>query len=257
MLCRIIGIDHDTRYGLRCRGLCCHSRHSTSKAGPRLRPAHCDDESVHRYSVRTIDQCDVTIASGSHIDDVTIAKLLTFEIISGAARNERYDFRLFKTTWRFNYKWAVVFCNGECHQSWIHVRDDRLSKFRNRIYGALNYLVSDVIINWHAQRARRKMSLIPSALPNVILVMACRWIVGILKILKHDAMGPEEITNIEIYRLKFILKRHGFVLHVTSVNTGSVQVTHCAVGARTMHGFGTDLVRNPAIWLVESQDQVN
>ena len=77
---------------------------------------HCDDESVHRYSVRTIDQCDVTIASGSHIDDVTIAKLLTFEIISGAARNERYGFRLSKTTWRFNYKWAVVFCNGEYHQ---------------------------------------------------------------------------------------------------------------------------------------------
>ena len=48
--------------------------------------------SVHRYSVRIIDQCDVTIASGSHIDDVTIAKLLTFEILSRAARNERYDF---------------------------------------------------------------------------------------------------------------------------------------------------------------------
>ena len=58
---------------------------------------HCDDESVHRYSVRIIDQCYVTIVSGSHIDDVTIAKLLTFEIISAAARNERYDFRLTKT----------------------------------------------------------------------------------------------------------------------------------------------------------------
>ena len=175
---------------------------------------HCDDESVHRYSARMIYQRDVTIASGSHIDDVTIAKLLTFEIISGAARNERYDFRL---VW-------------------------------------LNRLVSDVMINWHAQRARRKLSLIPSALPNVVLVMACRWIVGILKI---DAMGPEEITNIEIYGLKFILKRHVFVLHVTSVNTGSVQVTRRAVGARTMHGFCTDLIRNLAIWLVESRDQVN
>ena len=59
---------------------------------------HCDNESVHRYSARIIDQCDITIASGSHIDDVTIAKLLTFEIISGAARNERYNFRLSKTT---------------------------------------------------------------------------------------------------------------------------------------------------------------
>ena len=94
---------------------------------------HCDHESVHRYSGRIIDQCDVTIASGSHIDDVTIAKLLTFEIILAAARNERYGFRLSKTTWRFNYKWAVVFCNGEYHQTlnsrpWWH----RFSNFRNR-----------------------------------------------------------------------------------------------------------------------------
>ena len=80
------------------------------------RQRHCDDESVHRYSVRIIDQCDVTIASGSRIDDVTNAKLLTFEIITGVARNERYGFRLSKTMWRFNYKWAVVFCNGEYHQ---------------------------------------------------------------------------------------------------------------------------------------------
>ena len=120
-----------------------------------------------------------------------------------------------------------------------------------RICGALNRLLSDVILNWHAQRTRRKISLIPSALPNVLLVTsACRWIIGIVKILNNDAMEPEEITNIEIYRLKFIFKRDVFVLHVTSVNTGSVQVTR----ARTMHGFATDLVRNPAIWLVESRD---
>ena len=87
--------------------------------------------------------------------------------------------------------------------------------------------------------------------------MACRLIVGIVKILRNGAMEPEEITNIEIYRLKFILKRHILVLHVTSVNTGSVQVTHRAVDARTMHGFGTDRVRNPAIWLVESRVYVN
>ena len=77
--------------------------------------------------------------------------------------------------------------------------------------------------------------------------MACRWMVGIVTMLKNDAMEPDEITMIEIYRLKFILKRHVFVLHVTSVNTGSVLVTHLAVGTRTMHGFGTDLVRNPEI----------
>ena len=124
-----------------------------------------------------------------------------------------------------------------------------------RICGALTRLVSDVILNRHAQSTRRKFSLIPSALPNALLVtLACRWIIGIVKRLNNDAMEPEEITNIEIYRLKFILKRDVFVLHVTSVNTGSVQVMHRAVGARTMHGFGTDLVRNPAVWLVRSRD---
>ena len=148
---------------------------------------HCGDESVHRYSVRIIDQCDVTIARGSHIDDVTIAKLLTFEIKSGADRNERYGFRLSKIMWRFNYKWAVVFCNGEYHQRlnscpWWQIFP---SFAIERICRALNRLVSDVTINWLAQRARRKMSLIPSALPNVLLVtLACRWIVGIVKILK-------------------------------------------------------------------------
>ena len=70
-----------------------------------------------------------------------------------------------------------------------------------RICGALNRLISDVIINWHAQCAWRKMSLIPPALLNVLLVMACCWIFGIVKTLKNDAMEPEEITNIEIYRL--------------------------------------------------------
>ena len=145
-------------------------------------------------------------------------------------------------------------CNGEYHQRLNSGMTDFPSSSIERICGALNRLACDVIINWHTQRARRKMSLIPSALPNVLLVMACRWIVGMAKILTNDGMEPEEITNIEIYRPKFILKRHVFVLHLTSVNTGSVQVTHCAVGARTMHGFGTDLVRNPAIWLVESRD---
>ena len=93
---------------------------------------HCDDESVHRYSVWMIDQCDVTIASGSHIDDVTIAKLLTFEIISGAARNERYGFvylrlRVDSIT---NEQWYFAMVN--ITRGWIHARDDRFSKFRGR-----------------------------------------------------------------------------------------------------------------------------
>ena len=110
-------------------------------------------------------------------------------------------------------------------RGWIHFRDDRFSNSAIEIIcGALNRLESDIIINWHARRARRKIYLIPSALPNVLLVMACHWIFGIVKILKNDAMEPQEITNIEIYRLKFIFEWHVFVLHVTSVNTRSVQL---------------------------------
>ena len=40
------------------------------------------DENVHRNSVRVIVQYDVTIASGSCIDDVTITHLFSFEIVS-------------------------------------------------------------------------------------------------------------------------------------------------------------------------------
>ena len=167
---------------------------------------------VHRYSVRIIDQCDVTIASGSHIDDITIAKLLTFEILSRAARNEGMIFvylRLREDSIT-NMQWYFAMMN--ITRGWIDVRDDIFCMFRNRKnLRTLNRLVSDVIINWHAQRARREMSFIPSALPKVLLVMACRWIIGILKIIKNDAMEPEEITNIEIYRLKFLLKQHVFV----------------------------------------------
>ena len=41
--------------------------------------------------------------------------------------------------------------------------------------------------------------------------MAFRWIIGIVKISNNDAMKHEEITDIEIYKLKFILKRRTFL----------------------------------------------
>ena len=214
---------------------------------------HCDDESVHRYSVRTIDQCDVTIARMSMTSQLLSCwHLKSYRERLGMNGMVFVYLRLCEDSFT-NEQWYFAMVN--ITRGWIHLRDDFPSSAIERICGALNRLVSDVIINWHAQRARWKMSLILSTLPNVLLVtLAWRWIIGIVKILNNDAMEPEEITCIEIYRLKFILKRHDFVLHATSVNTGSVQVTHRAVGARTMHGFGTDLVRNPAIWLVESRD---
>ena len=199
------------RYGLRWSGLCCHSRHSTRGAG--LRAAACGPagrtsavpgvaaqttlaqtiwvlflflfyhENVAIHDKSRDDHDDEPPCCGSHIRDVTIAKLLTFEIRSGTARNERYDFRLSKTTWRFNYKWKVVFCNDEYHQRLNSRPWWQILSAIERICGALNRFVSDVIIIWHTQRARRKMYLISSALPNVLLVMACRWRVGIVKIL--------------------------------------------------------------------------
>ena len=87
--------------------------------------------------------------------------------------------------------------------------------------------------------------------------MVCPWIFGILKIFANNAVKLEEIANLEIYRLTFISQQQAFVLLVTSVVTESVEVKHCAVGARIMHGFGTDLIRNAAFWLVESRNQIN
>ena len=50
---------------------------------------------------------------------------------------------------------------------------------------------------------------------------------------------------------------HFFYCHMTSFVTGSVLVKHCAVGAKTMHSLGTELIRNLAIWLVENLNWVN
>ena len=141
-------------------------------------------------------------------------------------------------------------------RGWIKVRDDRFSKFRNR--KNLRSLES-FGKRRHNQLARAtgmaKIVFDPFSIAKRLTCNGvCRWIVSIKKILTNGGMEPQEITNIEIYRPKFVLKRHEFILHVTSVNTGSVQVTLRAIGARTMHGFGTDLVRKPAIWLVESRD---
>ena len=126
---KVIGIDHNTV----CTGVVCAVRPHECCAGVATNhncaghmsgqflfyheneAIHCDkcnddeppcwhapgwqrhwDGSVPRNSVRISGQYDVTIGSGSCIDDVTITRLFSFEIVSGATRNERYDFRLFK-----------------------------------------------------------------------------------------------------------------------------------------------------------------
>ena len=57
--------------------------------------------------------------------------------------------------------------------------------------------------------------------------------------------------------------RHKYATHIAKTAdrkcrvTGSVQVTRRAVGSKTMHGSGCNLVWNPPIWLVESWNYVN
>ena len=170
-----------------------------------------------------------------------------------------------------NEQWYFVMVN--ITRGWIDVRDDRFSKFRNRkklwsleSFGKwrhnlnlnnLNNFNLNLVINWHAQRAWRKMSLIPSVLLKVLLLITCHWIVGILKILKkwcYGTWGNKQYINLqaEIY-----FETTSFCIARDRHQYQSVQVTHRAVGVRTMHGFGTDLVGNPAIWLVERQNLVN
>ena len=74
---------------------------------------HCN-ESAHKDSFRIIGPSDVTIASGSCIDDITITHLFPFEIVSRTTRNERYGFRSFKVTWRFKIQ-----INSGMFQWWI------------------------------------------------------------------------------------------------------------------------------------------
>ena len=93
--------------------------------------------------------------------------------------------------------------------------------------------------------------MIPSALPNVLLVIASRLIVGTLKIFKkwcYGTWGDNQNRS---------LQAEVFLSGTFCIACHQRQYRKCAGYARTMHGFGTDLVRNPAIWLMESRDYVN
>ena len=153
---------------------------------------HCDDESVHRYSVRIIYQCDVTIASGSHIDDITIAKLLhlkTYREQLGMNGMIFVYLRLRERKIQLQMSSGILLCWISPEVELTSVMTDFPSSAIERICGVLNHLVSDVMINWHAQRARRNMPLISSALPNILCVMtvmACRWIIGKKKNMKKN-----------------------------------------------------------------------
>ena len=97
----------------------------------------------------------------------------------------------------------------------------------------VNSLLSDAIVYWSPATCTAANNVFdPFNILNILLIMACHWIFIIMKILTNNGVAPVEVTNIEIYRLTFISKRHIFVLHVTNVITRSVEVTHHEVGAR-------------------------
>ena len=85
-------------------------------------------------------------------------------------------------------------------------------------------------------------------------VMICCWMNDNPKICTSDAMNLDLKTT-------EISKRCVFVLVTWPWRLPEEWPEACSsltvVGAGTMHGFGTDPIRNPTIWLVESQNQVN
>ena len=88
-----------------------------------------------------------------------------------------------------NEQWYLAMVNI-IRVEFTSVMADFPSSAIERISGSLTRLLSDVIINWHAQRARRKMywSLQPCQTSYVD-----SWY---FENIKNDAMEPEEITNI-------------------------------------------------------------
>ena len=134
------------------------------------------------------------------------------------------------------------------------VMTDFPSSAIERICGALNRLVSDVIINRHAQRrVMAKNVFDPFSLDKRLTcnigMSLDNWYCENIKWWCYGTRGNHQCRNLqaEVYfeATRFCIARD---------KRQYFQVTHRAVGARTMHGFGTDLIRNPAIWLVESRD---
>ena len=92
---------------------------------------HCDDESVHRYSAGIIDRCHNSLAA---------RKLMTSEWLS-CWHLKSYRERLgmngvisvylrLREDSITNQQWYFAIVN--ITRDWIHVRDDRFSKFRNK-----------------------------------------------------------------------------------------------------------------------------
>ena len=92
-------------------------------------------------------------------------------------------------------------------RGWIHFGDDRISKFHNGKNLRSFESFGKWCHNWLATRTANNV-FDPSSLAKRLMLMTCHCIFGIIKILTSNAMEPEEITKIEIYRLSFISKGH-------------------------------------------------
>ena len=81
-------------------------------------------------------------------------------------------------------------------RGWIHVRDDRFSKFRNRKnLRSLIRLLSDAIINWPRATRAANNAFDPLSLAKRHTLITCQ-ILGILTILPNNAMESEDIAKI-------------------------------------------------------------
>ena len=76
---------------------------------------HCD-WSANKNSVRIIGQYDVTIASGSCVDDAAVTPLFLFTIVSGRLGMNGVIFVYYELYDGWKYKYTVVLFNGEYHK---------------------------------------------------------------------------------------------------------------------------------------------
>ena len=72
--------------------------------------------------------------------------------------------------------------------------------------------------------------------------MLCRWIVGIVKVFMNNTIELAETNNRKSIQAEVYFEATPFhnACHQRHYRK-------CAIGARTMHGLGTDVVKNPAV----------
>ena len=147
-----------------------------------------------------------------------------------------------------NQQWYFSIVN--ITRGWIHVPDDRFSKFRNR----KNLRSFEPFGKWRHDLLARATHTANNVLDDMIFAkrLTCNgisldsWHCENIKKWCYWTWGNNQYRNLQagvnFEPIRFCVARD------------QRHYRKCAVGVGTMHGFGTDLVRNPAIWLVESRN---